>query len=458
MALEKNPSSFRDPSGYVFAFCGEIYRNIDRCYEEDYKYLEQSGLLQKLFDRELLVRHERVELSELHDQVNFAIIKPEKIAVITYPYEWSFSQLKNAALLTLEILALSLEHDIILKDASAYNVQFKGYKPVFIDTLSFTKYEEGQPWGGYKQFCEHFLAPLLLSHYRGAWYQPLLKVNVDGIPLPFTSSLLPIRSWFRSSALFHIHLHAKSISHYQNKSAKNSKIKNKVSKMNLLAMVNHLKNSIQNLTLNRSLKTEWQDYDRQTHYTLQEREKKTRTVLEFVNRVNPLTIWDLGANDGFFSRVVNAPHRIVLSMDSDPMAIEKNFSYTAQEKITTIYPLVFDATNPSPALGWANSERSRLIDRSSPDMIMALAVIHHLTITHNIPFGKVAEYMQSLAKWLIIEFVPEEDDKIKPLPDTAGKKLYNRQNFNKGFLDYFDLIEEKAVTNPGRSVLLLKRK
>jgi hypothetical protein len=457
LSLKRSPSSFRDPSGYVFLASGEVYRNIDRSYQDDYEALEQSGLLQKLFDSGLLVRHEEVSGRTFHHSSTFKVIKPERIPVVIYPYEWSFSQLQQAALLTLEVLRLSLEHDLILKDASAYNIQFKGFKPIFIDTLSFAKYREGQPWNGYKQFCEHFLAPLYLIHYRGAWYQSLLKINVEGIALPFVSTLLPLTSWFNTAALFHIHLHAKSITHYQDNAVTKSEPK-RVSKRNLLAMIHHLTGAIEHLKFNHVLKTEWQNYDLQTHYSLQDRERKTSVVLEYVNRVNPTTVWDIGANDGYFSRIVSAPHRIVLSMDSDPIAIEKNYIYATKERLETVYPVLYDAVNPSPGLGWANEERSRLSDRSKADMIMALALIHHLTITYNVPFRKVAEYMHGLAEWLIIEFVPAEDEKIRSLPGTAGKMLYSRENFTAGFQEYFDFVDEKQVTDLGRTILLLKRK
>ncbi|MFB3123196.1 MAG: SAM-dependent methyltransferase, partial [Candidatus Binatia bacterium] len=160
------PSSFRDPSGYLFVKDGVLYRRIHRSYKDNYEHLMQSGLYRILTERQLLIPHEEVGKPDYTTDGIYLDIKPKPIPFVSYPYEWSFSQLKQAALLTLEVQKESLLRGMTLKDASAYNVQFYEGKPIFIDTLSFEQHEEGKPWVGYKQFCEHFLAPLALTSYR----------------------------------------------------------------------------------------------------------------------------------------------------------------------------------------------------------------------------------------------------------------------------------------------------
>jgi hypothetical protein len=299
---------------------------------------------------------------------------------------------------------------------------------------------------------------LLLHVYAGAWTRSLLKSNIDGVPLAITSRLLPLRTWFRPLILLHVHWHAKSINKYQVEKGKKKSSAARMPKTNFLALIDHLKSSIHGLSVDDTVKSVWQDYDQRTHYSQSDTKSKADIIQSFVGQVEPATVWDMGANDGFFSRLVSAPNRIVLSLDSDPGAIEKNFIVVTKEKIENVYPLLFDVTNPPPDIGWANTERTRLSERSKPDLILALALIHHLVITFNIPFRSVAEYMSSLCDWLIIEFVPANDDKVAALPDTAGKQLYNRQNFIAGFSIFYDILEEKQIASIERSILLLKKK
>lgn len=457
-AIQTEASSFRDPSGFIFRYKDTLYRNIDQRYADDFNFLNSSFLLSKLSAQQLLIDHQEVELPEISIPGSLRIIRPKMIDVITYPVEWSFSQLKDAALLTLKIMKVSLEHGMVLKDASAFNVQFVGSKPVFIDTLSFTKYTEGSPWIAYRQFCEHFLTPLSLSSTLGVWFQSLLKVGVDGIPLPVASQLLPWHSWFKPAVLFHIHLHAKSIKHYAEQGDKLKGAVRKVSKQNLVAFIDHLSGYITGLNLKKSDRTQWQDYDQQTHYSGQSWQSKTSIIQDFANRVNPKVIWDVGGNDGYFSRSLSVKNRVVVSMDADPLAIEKNYLQAKKESLTNVYSIVADFVNPLPNMGWANSERKKLTARSSPDLIVALALIHHIAITYNVNFKLVSQYLSSITNWLVIEFVPRNDKKILPLPNTAGKESYTRENFEEAFFHDFVLIEERRIEDSERSILLLKKK
>ena len=216
MQIHINAGSFRDPSGFVFDKNGTLLRQINGCYRQDFEALQQSGLLQSLHKSSDLISHEEVGIENAASSEAYRVIKPERIPFVSYPYEWSFSQLKDAALLTLTIQLKSLEYCLSLKDASAYNIQFMNGKPIFIDTLSFERHVEGTPWVAYGQFCQHFLAPLALMSHVDVRLGQLLRVHLDGIPLDLASRLLPFSTLFRPGIFFHLHLHSKSQQKYAN--------------------------------------------------------------------------------------------------------------------------------------------------------------------------------------------------------------------------------------------------
>ena len=210
-------SSFRDPSGFLFYKNNLIYRQVNISYKENYDHLMESGLYKILINKKLLIPHREVDASSLSDRKSYKTIKPELIPFISYPYEWSFSQLKNAALTAIKIQKYSLDFGMSLKDCSAYNIQFFNGKPIFIDTLSFEKFKPNKPWIAYRQFCQHFLAPLALMSCKDIRLNQLFKIYIDGIPLDLASSLLPIKTYFKFFLLTHIHLHAKSQKHFSKK-------------------------------------------------------------------------------------------------------------------------------------------------------------------------------------------------------------------------------------------------
>jgi len=193
-SYQRISSSFRDPSGFLFYENDTIYRQINQYYKENYDFLINSGLYKTLVDSEQLIPHEEVNIKPFNPNTSYKIIKPEKIPFISYPYEWCFSQLKNAALTTLDIQKTAMKYDMTLKDCSSYNIQFHNGKAILIDTLSFEKYVEGQIWKGYRQFCQHFLAPLALMSQKDIRLNQLLRIYLDGIPLDLTSKLLPLRT------------------------------------------------------------------------------------------------------------------------------------------------------------------------------------------------------------------------------------------------------------------------
>lgn len=448
-------SSFRDKSGFLFTKENILYRQINLSYQEHYEYLMDSGVYDLLVDKKLLVPH--VEVSDINGINNneFKIIRPEYIPFISYPYEWCFSQLKDAALLTLKIQEIILKKGMILKDASAYNVQFKDGKPIFIDTLSFEKYSGQKPWDAYYQFCKHFLAPLALMSYKDVRLANLLKTYIDGIPLDLTSKILPTKTYFKFSILSHIHLHAKSEKYFENskKDYNNKKIKITA----LLGLVDNLKTVITNLNLIKSNST-WADYWAKSNYSDAALNHKKQIVDSFLSVTKSHTAWDIGANDGTFSKIASSKGIQTFLIDSDPYIVEKNYLTCKRINEKKTYPLLMDITNPSPGIGWENTERSTLYARAKPDIIMALAIIHHLVIANNLSFEMIAKYFSGLCKVLIIEFIPKNDSQITKLL-TVRKDIfvfYNQDHFERIFLAYFSIKQKVKINDSERTIYLMQ--
>lgn len=451
-------SSFRDPSGFLFTQNGVLYRQINREYQPIFEKLMGSGLYEALTRKGWLIPHENApDVEPANSDAAFLIIKPEKIDFISYPYEWCFSQIKDAALLTLKIQKLALEKGLILKDASAFNIQFHHGKPVLIDTLSFDDYSEGKPWDAYRQFCQHFLAPLALMSKVDIRLNQLLRVYIDGIPLDLAAELLPWNTRVNPGLATHIHMHAGIQKKYSESQGKSSG-KATVSKNGLLGLIDSLQNTVKNLAwIPRG--TEWAEYYDITNYSTSAFDAKKTLVRNFVEIAGGGTIWDLGANTGEFSRVA-MDFGPVLSFDIDPAAVEKNYQQMKTAKETSILPLVLDLTNPSANIGWANQERDSLSSRGPADLVMALALIHHICISNNVPLQSFAAYLSGLAKKLIIEFVPKQDSQVQILLNTRKDifPFYNMEGFESAFKQSFEIVKKQPVEGSLRVLYLMKSK
>lgn len=462
MILDKllpHDSSFRDPCGHICNFDGQLYRQINKKGSDDYQHAVSSGFYDILHSKGYLISHKDVSKDFTLGPDVHALLQPDYIPFISYPYEWSFSQFKDAALLTLEIARLSLEYGMILKDASAFNVQFHKGKPIFIDTSSFTIYQENMPWVAYNQFCKHFLAPLLLMALVDVRLNKLTQQYIDGIPLDLTSSLLPFKSKLSFSIFLHIHAHAKIQKKYSD-SKTNKKRLNKVSKVSLLGLIDNLTSVIKKLNWH-PIQTEWGDYYNQTNYSNKAATYKGEIIREFFLNSNASSVWDLGGNNGYYSRILAEAGGNVVCFDVDPMAVEMNYRKVKQDDEQFILPIVQDLTNPSGSLGWHQKERSGLLERAQHvDLIMALALIHHLAISNNIPLTRIAEYFADLAAYLIIEFVPKEDTQVQRLlmSRTDIFSDYHIESFKKIFSYYYEILEEKIIYETSRTIFLMRKK
>ena len=455
MTKKTHPGSFRDPSGFIFFEDGHLFRQINHSYKSDYDLLMSSGLYETLTKEELLIPHEEISFESSKNSDAYKIIKPECIPFISYSYEWSFSQLKDAALLTLAVQKKALKVGISLKDASAYNVQFLNGKPLIIDTLSFAQHIDGEPWIAYKQFCQHFLAPLALMSFRDIRLSSLLKTYIDGIPLDPAATLLPFRSYLKYSILSHIHLHSKSQSHFADKAIKKE---NPSFSLNAMpGLIDSLESAIRKLKW-KPVGTEWHNYYSDTNYSESGHIHKKELVSEYIKISKPKKLWDLGANDGIFSRLASDEAIFTLSFDSDPAAVENNYLNARNQSETNILPLLIDLTNPSPAVGWENDERSSLLERGPADTAMALALIHHLAISNNLPLWKTAELFSRICNYLIIEFVPKTDSQVQRLLSSREDIFpdYNQTEFERVYADFFTIINSDRIVDSERTIYLMK--
>jgi len=448
-------ASFRDPSGFLFSRGGVLYRQVNRAYEKEYARLIESGLYDKLVKAGLLIPHVEMDPDPTAGEAAFKIIQPERVPFISYPYEWSFGQLKSAALATLSIQKRALKLGMSLKDASAYNIQFVRGKATLIDTLSFEVYNEGEPWVAYRQFCQHFLAPLALMALKDVRLSQLLRVYIDGVPLDLASTLLPSKTRFNFGLLTHIHLHAGVQKKYSGEEVKSRN--GSMNKQAMTGLIDNLEATIQKLDWT-PRGTEWGNYYDITNYSDAAFEHKKQLVGEWTQRIQPALAWDLGANNGVFSRVASSTCPYVVSFDIDPAAVEQNYRQTKTDKTENILPLVLDLTNPTPAIGWANRERDSFGARGPADMILALAVIHHLAISNNVPLPQLADFFAETGKWLVIEFVPKPDSQVQKL--LASRKDifpdYTREGFEAAFKEKFHVREAVEIRESERVLYLME--
>jgi len=453
-------ASFRDPSGFVFKQDDEFHRQVNLAYKKDYDLLMSSGLYRQLSKAKALITHQELSLnlSPLLE-IAYKIIKPQQLGFISYPYEWCFNQYKDAAILTLSIARRALEYGISLKDASAYNIQFLDGRPIFIDTLSFEAYQEGLPWVAYKQFCQHFLAPLALMAKTDTRLSALMRNYIDGIPLDLASKLLPRSTKLNFGLATHIHFHAKSQEKYADQEISQEQVTGKMSKQAIYNLIDSLLSLVRSLSV-KTITTEWADYYQDNNYTESSFEAKRDLVTDFIKAVNPKTVWDLGGNTGEFSRCASDLGIPTVSFDIDPGAVQQNYDIVKTNKEKFILPLVMDLTNPSPAIGWHNQERDSLIARGPVDLIMALALIHHMAIANNVPLREIARSFADLGKFLIIEFVPKQDSQVQRLLSSRLDIFpdYNPEGFKQAFLEYYTILNEQPVQGSERSLFLMKRK
>ena len=448
-ATVRHPASFRDPSGFVFHRDGVLYRQVNRVYAPHWERFVASRLYDHAAASGDLVRHDVVAVEPADAALAHVVIQPERIPFVSYPYEWCFGQLQAAALLTLRLARLGLDHDMLLKDASAYNVQFVGTRPVWIDSLSFAIYREGEAWVAYRQFCQHFLAPLALAARRDERLLRLLRTHLDGVPLDLASTLLPWRTRFSLPLLAHVHLHARAQRRY---AAAAAPVRVRpLPRHRLRALLDHLEAGVRGLRW-RPAGTEWSEYAMDASYGDAALASKRASIVAFLQEVAPRIVWDLGANRGEMSRLASARGITTVALDADAAAVEKSYRDAVQAQDAHLLPLVQDLGNPSPASGWSHAERDSLLARGPADAVLALALVHHLCISNHVPFTELAAFLARAGRWLAIEFVPKSDAQVQRLLRNRDDVFahYTQDAFEAAFGACFESRQRLALPESER--------
>jgi SAM-dependent methyltransferase len=451
--LAQHPASYRDPCGFVFTQAGIFYRAVQQEGKRDYDMLMQSNLYQKLIERQLMIAHEEVSGEVVRSQA-YKILKPQQFSFWTYPYEWSFSQLKDAALLTLKLIKLGLEHGMMLKDANAYNIQFVQGRPMLIDSLSFEAYEEGKPWQAFSQFCQHFLYPLLVFQKSPELSPAILMAYPDGLSAQLTASLLPWKSRLNLNNQLYVYLAATLSKKQGDKQASY-----KISKQKILQNVAQLRGYIQKLNPRRP-EAGWSNYYDETILSDAYLDNKKAVVDELLSTIKPTRIIDAGCNTGAFTMIAAKHAQEVISFDFDAASIDGLYGALARQEIPNIQTLVADIINPTPSLGWANAERSSLKDRLKGDVVLALALVHHLAIGKNVPFGFISSFFAEITnEWLLIEFVPKSDPKVQLLLQNRKDifQHYTASYFEEAFQRHFSIEQSITLAHSSRTMYLLKK-
>jgi hypothetical protein len=455
--LHRDPASFRDPDGFVFSVDGTLYRSVTPAARA--LLVDGSAFFSAAIERGLLLPFEIDAQVPDSTETNIGfVIKPEIIDLITYPHEWCFEQLKSAALNTLDINILALEFGLTLKDASAFNTQMHRGGTVFIDHTSFEATDGKLPWRPYSQFCRHFLNPLVMASYRDVHAGLFFRMNLDGVPQQMANDYLPWRAYFVPSIALHMVLHNRFIRRSSYLETRNTQPNTASSGAKQIGLLRQLRAFIGWLEPAKGTSI-WANYYSQTNYDDTTFAKKKELVAAAFEGRRLGTIWDLGANDGTFSRLVAGSADRVLALDLDHNAVNACYVQNRSRGPRTVHALVYDVCNPTPALGFENAERSTLEQRSKPDAVLALAVIHHLSITNNIPLDQSADYLATRSKELLIEFVGPADSQVKRLlaQKNTSYDWYNEQNFQASFSKRFRLESRQEIPGTDRNLYHLVR-
>ena len=433
--IKRDPASFRDPAANVYASEGKVVRLIYKSYFPEYDQF-MDRVYPILIEKGLIVPHRVMSRDE--DRI---VIAPEYIELITYPYEWTFAMLKEAALVTLLVNQIALEQGMMLKDASAYNIQYSRGRMRLIDTTSFMFYNGATPWPAYSQFLRHFVCPMLWIKYYNPKLSRLSEIYLDGIPVPLTSRMLPIHT--RLSARLWRHIFAQSLDFQPGPWA----VDIKMSRFNLIAFLNDLFKFVSRLEYKLISGHGWLKYAEAGSYTPDSLRSKKEIVYDCIDRIRGKRIMDIGANTGDYSHMAAAKGWDVIALDADHDCM---FCLAG---VNNILPLVVDLCNPSPAIGWDNQERHAIWDRiGKVDAVMALALIHHLSVRNNVPLGLVAELLAHHCNNLIIEWVPLEDRQAQKLLGTKCIPEYSQQVFLNEFSRLFHIGRSFPITGSERII------
>jgi SAM-dependent methyltransferase len=453
-----DPGSFRDPESRVFYAGDAVYRALSPEGLDDFEALERSELLED----PRIVATERVEngSAAVLTKRTAAVLKHERIPFVSYPYEWTFSMLKDAALLQLDLLLAALDRDLILKDSSPYNVQFRGARPVFVDVGSFERLRDGEPWVGYRQFCMLFLYPLLLQALKDVRFQPWLRGSIDGISPAEMAAVLSSRDRFRRGLTTNVFLHARLERRYADRGGE---VRREVKRAGfrkelILANVRKMRKLVTRLEWSPP-EGVWTAYGERNTYTDEDARRKDEFVREVATSREWELVWDIGCNNGRYSRIAAEGARQVVAVDADQGPVELLYRELRDRGDERILPLTMNLADPSPGLGWRGLERRSMPARGRPDLVLALALVHHVAISANVPVRELIDWLAGLGSALVIEFPTREDPMVKKLLAPKREGLhpdYERGHFERCLAEAFE-IERSEMLQSGTRVLYFAR-
>jgi hypothetical protein len=464
-AARLEPGSFRDADSTVLYTDERVFRALSPAGLVSFEALERSRLFERFGGDGRLVGTRRADgaadVPALRTEEVAALLEHERVPFVSYPYEWPFGMLRDAALLQLDLLLAALDEDLILKDSSPYNVMWRGARPTFVDVGSFERLPEGEPWIGYRQFCMLFLYPLMLQAYKGLPPQAWLRGAIDGIPPADMSAVMSARDVIRRGVLTHVRLHARLERRHgeRPREVKRELSRAGFNKKLIRANVSKLRKLVTRLDWTPP-KGVWTEYGERSHYSDRDTEEKDRFVREVAGSRRWPLVWDLGCNDGRHARIASAAGAdYVVAMDGNQGPVELLYRTLRDEGVTDIHPLTVNLTDPSPALGWRGAERKTLLERGRPDLVLCLALVHHVSIAGNVPVREVVDWLRSLDATLVVEFPTREDPKVEQLlaAKRPGTHLdYEREFFERCLGERFE-VERSQRLPSGTRVLYLAR-
>jgi len=437
--VRAEPASFRDPANRVFYADDLVLRGLDGTATRDWQALAATTFFPAMVDAGKICRTEPIDPADLATDVSGweTVLRHERIPYVSYPYEWGFSMLRDAALLHLEILEAAIEEGITTKDGSAYNLQWRGAAPVFIDVGSFERLRDGEPWAGYRQFCQTLLYPLLLQAHLDVGFQPWLRAQVDGIEPGQLRRLFGGLRRFKPGVFKHVHLHDAVQARFAATTTESARADLRAagfSRELTLATVRALRKLVRRLEW-RPPATGWTGYQETCTYSGDDRARKVEFVTRALDAAGDLgLVLDLGANDGTYARLAAERARYVVAVEADAAVSDRLYRDLRDERQERILPLVMDLASPSPGLGWRGRERAAFDQRPAADAVLALALVHHLAIGRNVPLPEVLDWLAGLGRGVVVEFVDPADPMTRRLLANKPAGLfgdYHREAFER---------------------------
>jgi len=455
-----NYISYKDSAARVVLKDGLYYRVIFNCYTNEYDHLMQSGLYEKLVAKGLIIAHTEIPLNQLKVEgitKVYKILQPEQIIFQGYPFEWSYSQWKKAINAYLQINLIAIEFGMILKDATPYNFYMQDGNAIMLDTSSFCFFKEGGKWNAYRAFCSEFLSPLTLMHYNGQRWSRITRTHLRGLPLNFVSKQLPCKSWFHLNTLLHIHLHAR----YTNTEGKPSKKSNTgFSVEKLKSLIGMMQSSLKCWKKPYQFEKHWLSYYEQDIASEKYLKHKEEIIEQWMHQLQPKSVLDLGANTGRFSFIAAKYASRVIALESDDICVDTIEAQIKNNKNNHVYPLLMDLAETTPNLGALNKELTSIYSRANSQLVMGLALIHHLHISNQLSFMQIAEMFAMFCdQYLVAEFIPITDSKVQLLIKDRNIDLgdYDQGHFMQAMSEWFT-VKETITLNASDRVLILFEK